>query len=165
MLGSRYKTTRLLELPRAALTFAGLTAVIVGILAMHVWMGGHGPTAAHGANAGPASVITGFPTSSSGWHDEGHLHHEDTVLASIDPAAVADPSDSGTAYSCTGPCEDGMAMGVCVLALIVVTLLTFLRPAGRPVPGSALLRCLLRVRVLPLAIPAPSLIRLCISRT
>ncbi|NJC22216.1 hypothetical protein BJ994_001292 [Arthrobacter pigmenti] len=167
MLSGSYKTTRLPELPRFALTFVGLTAVIVGILAMHVWMGGHGPTAAHGSSAASTSVMTGLPTSSSGSHDDGHLHHEDAGFASIDTttAAVADPPDSGIAHSCTGPCVDGMAVGMCVLALLVVTLLSFLLPASRPLPGAVLLRVDRRVRILPLAIPAPSLIRLCISRT
>lgn len=58
-----------------------------------------------------------------------------------------------------------MALGLCVLAFIVVTLLAFLLPAGRLVPGTVLLRGPPRIRLRPLAIPAPCLIRLCISRT
>ena len=64
-------------------------------------------------------------------------------------------------------CEDdeAMALGLCVLAFIVVTLLAFLLPAGRLVPGTVLLRGPPLILLRPLAIPAPCLIRLCISRT
>ena len=58
-----------------------------------------------------------------------------------------------------------MALGLCALAFIVVTLLAFLLPAGRLVPGTVLLRGPPLIRLRPLAIPAPCLIRLCISRT
>ena len=45
--------------PRTAFLFLSLTAVIVGILAMHVWMGGHGATHATGpaVTAPPAAPV------------------------------------------------------------------------------------------------------------
>ena len=148
------RTRALLVLPRAVLTFLGLSAVITGILAMHVWMGGHGPTA-HGAMnpTSPVTTVSEFQTPA-----DDHSHHTGASAGSFD--------SSGITHGCVGSCGDeGAALGLCVLALIVVTVLAFLLPAGRLVPGAVLLRGPPRILLRPLAIPVPSLIRLCISRT
>ncbi|MFJ6280475.1 hypothetical protein [Arthrobacter subterraneus] len=167
-----------LAVPRAVVGFLGLTAVIVGILAMHVWMGGHGPTAAHGVHVLPAQTQVAAVVEPVAHHAApapAALHH--SAVASVPAApqhAVTAPApvlaagaDSGQVHGCADSCEDdeAMALGLCVLAFIVVTLLAFLLPAGRLVPGTVLLRGPPLIRLRPLAVPAPCLIRLCISRT
>ncbi|MHA7275789.1 hypothetical protein ACX80O_04565 [Arthrobacter sp. Hz1] len=157
-------------LSRTAVTFLGFVAIIVGILAMHVWMGGHGASthgapaqgaSAHGA-ALPASSTTsnpGFPTSVSG---------ENRVPANNAHAAYPDgPAGTGEmGEGCGGSCgNDGGVLGMCLLAVIVVAVLAFLLRSGRLVPGSVLLRGPPLIRLRTLSIPAPSLIQLCISRT
>ncbi|WP_139186292.1 hypothetical protein [Arthrobacter subterraneus] len=140
-----------LAVPHAVVGFLGLVAVIVGILAMHVWMSGHGPTAAHGVHALPAPVTAAVEPAS---------HHASPAPA---PAPGTDP---GPVHGCAGSCEDdAVALGLCVLAFIVVTLLAFLLPMGRMVPGAVLLRGPPLILLRPLAIPVPCLVRLCISRT
>lgn len=169
----------ILAVPRAVVGFLGLTAVIVGILAMHVWMGGHGPTAAHGVHVLPAqaqvAVVEHVSHRAAAAPASPHQAAPPSVTAVVEPAAhhagsapvLAAGADSGPLHGCAGSCEDddAMALGLCVLAFIVVTLLAFLLPAGRLVPGTVLLRGPPLIRLRPLAIPAPCLIRLCISRT
>lgn len=155
----RRSARALLAVPRAVVTFVGLCAVIVGILAMHVWMGGHGP-AAHGAAVptGPAATLTELHTAADGGHPaHEHAQHEGASAGSAD--------SSGMEHGCLGHCEDGAALGLCALALIVVTVLAFLLPAGRVIPWAMLSRGPPRLHLRPLAIPVPSLTRLCISRT
>ncbi|WP_299165547.1 hypothetical protein [uncultured Arthrobacter sp.] len=147
----------LLGSPRAVVSFLGISAVIVGILAMHVWMGGHGPTARGATPPAPAAVMV---TELSGAGESGH------AVAPSSASVAGSGSDTGdSTHGCAGTCgDDGMALGLCVLALLVVTALALLLPAGRAVPGAVLLRGPPRIVLRPLAIPTPSLIRLCISR-
>lgn len=156
----RNRVRALLVLPRAVLTYLGLSAVIAGILAMHIWMGGHGPAAhGHTVPVGPVPAVAEFRTVNATEHSEhSGSHHSATS------PGVADVSES--AHGCMGSCkDDGAMLGLCVLAMIVVMVLAFLIPAGRLVPGVKLLRCPPRILPRPLSIPTPSLIRLCISRT
>ncbi|MBG6181414.1 hypothetical protein [Arthrobacter sp. CAN_A1] len=157
-----------LDLSRSALTFLWFTAVIIGILAMHVWMGGHGPSthgvSAQGALAHGAVLSTNSMTS----HTESATstngsHH---VQANDAPAASSEGSAGELVQGCAGSCgNDGAVLGMCLLAVIVVAVLAFLVRSGRFVPGSVLLRGPPLIRLRPLSIPAPSLIQLCISRT
>lgn len=165
MVSSREKVRAFLALPRAGAIFLGLVAVIVGVLAMHVWMGGHGPghgpTAAHGPH-----IVIGT----------GAMFSESMAPAAGPPTGSGNEADLAAAngsadtsemvQGCGGFCgNDSAALGLCVLAFIVVTILALLIPAGRLVPGTVLLRGPPQIRLRPLSIPVPSLIQLCISRT
>lgn len=82
------------------LTFTGLTAVIVGILAMHVWMGGHGSTTHHvtaPTTATTATTASTASTASTAGNDvghavggPGHTHDEagSTVAGALTPVAA-----------------------------------------------------------------------------
>ncbi|WP_299169854.1 hypothetical protein [uncultured Arthrobacter sp.] len=153
--------TRSLALPRAVFILAGLTAVIIGVLGMHVWMGGHGPTAAHGVHTVTAPAA---PVHHSMAPTAGPIADAETKPHLAALSGTTDTSEMG--QGCAESCGDhDAALGLCVLAFIVVTILAFLLPAGRLVPGTAVLRGPPWIRLRPLTIPAPSLIRLCISRT
>ncbi|MBE0010242.1 hypothetical protein DXT87_10655 [Arthrobacter sp. AET 35A] len=162
-----------LDLSRSALTFLWFTAMIIGILAMHVWMGGHG-TSTHGVSAqgvsaqGAATHVVVLSTSSMTSETEpatsmGGSHH----VQANDVSAV--PPDGGAGeggQGCVGSCgNDGVALGMCLLAVIVIAVMAFLIRSGRFVPGSVLLRGPPLIWLRPLSIPVPSLIQLCISRT
>ncbi|MBG6192314.1 hypothetical protein IWX64_003285 [Arthrobacter sp. CAN_A212] len=157
-----------LDLSRSALTFLWFTAMIIGILAMHVWMGGHG-SSTHGASAQGASAHGAVLSTSSMTADTEHAtslsgsHH---VQANDVPAAPPGESAGELGQGCIGSCgNDGAALGMCLLAVIVVAALAFLVRSGQFVPGSVLLRGPPLIRLRPLSIPVPSLIQLCISRT
>ena len=185
------RTRAVLALPRAVVGFLGLTAVIVGILAMHVWMGGHGASAAHGVSAlsgagaahgvsGPSGAAqpaamatvpgTAVPGAAVVVEHAGpaaqsqHAGHDSSAPPHASSGSDASPVHG--AHGCVGSCEEGaVSVGLCVLAFIVAALLAFLLPAGRLVPGSVLPRGPPLIRLRPQSTPAPSLIRLCISRT
>lgn len=151
-----------LALPRAVFTLLGLTAIIIGILAMHVWMGGHGPTTAHGLHTITGPAVTAHQATAPADAGTHAMPKVEIHAAKSDMATGTSTSVQG----CVGHCGDNSAaLGLCVLALIVVTVLAFLLPAGRLVPGVAVLRGPPSIRLQPLSIPVPSLIRLCISRT
>lgn len=160
----RTRTRTVRTLPSAALTLLGLSAIITGILAMHVWMGGHGPSA-HGSPV-PGSLThsssiygadIGSPTSTGGQHQA----QTNTAHATDFQGSTGDPTQG-----CVASCGDeGVALGMCLLAIIIVGILAFLVGASRLVPGSVLLRGPPLIRLRPLSIPVPSLITLCISRT
>lgn len=156
------RTRAILALPRAVFTLLGVTAVIVGILAMHVWMGGHGTIAAHGLHAVTGQMEPSHRTIASTGADT-HA----SAPAKMHEAASPATTDIGELVSgCAEHCgNDNTALGLCVLALIVVTVVAFLFPAGRLIPGAIVLRGPPSIQLRPLAIPVPSLIRLCISRT
>ncbi|MBE0010162.1 hypothetical protein DXT87_10200 [Arthrobacter sp. AET 35A] len=163
-----FRLRAILDLSRTALTFLGFVAIIIGILAMHVWMGGHGPTAhgspaqsdsVHGAAvaANPTTTDIGSPTSMGGSHQ---------VQTSDSYPVEFQESTGDSVQGCVASCGDeGIALGMCLLAVIVVAALAFLVRSGRLVPGSVLLRGPPLIRLRPLSIPVPSLIQLCISRT
>lgn len=166
VLGTTRRST-VLDVSRSALTFLGFTAMIVGILAMHVWMGGHGPSS-HGISAQDATphgaVHPASPTSNlkpvTSHNGSHHLQANDI------PATSLDGNAGGWGQGCVGSCgDDGAALGMCLLAVIVVAVLAFLVISGRFVPGSVLLRGPPLIRLRPLMTPVPSLIQLCISRT
>ncbi|WDF33218.1 hypothetical protein PTW37_15430 [Arthrobacter agilis] len=54
------------------LTSTGLTAIIVGILAMHVWMGGHGSTIHHMSAPTSTSIGSSVGTAGTAGNDTGH---------------------------------------------------------------------------------------------
>ncbi|MHA7155590.1 hypothetical protein [Arthrobacter sp. TMN-50] len=158
------------DLSRTVLTFLGFVAIIVGILAVHVWMGGHGPSThgvtardapAHGValSASPATSTSGSATAMSG-------SHQVQALAGHAAAAERNTGNGESAPLCLGSCgNDGAALGMCLLAVIMVVVLVSLVRSGRLVPGSVLLRGPPLIRLQPLSIPVPSLTQLCISRT
>lgn len=151
-----------LALPRAVVTLLGLTAVITGILAMHVWMGGHGPTAVHGLHTITGPTVTAHPAATPASADTYSMPRANTHAAESDVATETSELMQG----CVGHCgNDSTSLGLCVLALIAVTILAFLLPAGRLVPGGTVLRGPPLIHLQPLSIPVTSLIRLCISRT
>lgn len=157
------------------LSLIGLTAVIIGILAMHVWMGGHGATAhpgtgsaststaAHavaGNTAAGTDAIDEAPASSAAGAPE---HPVDVTLAAL--TASGAHGDQTVLVGCGTDCSGEMTLSMCVLALVLVGIAWLLTPTGR-----ALAFPLLR-RGPPLAhrtsrtVPTPSLTQLCISRT
>ena len=160
----------------ALLSFVGLTAVIVGILAMHVWMGGPGSTAHHSAASTTMSSTDAHPAFTATTADDTASSNATTspdqahtgLIAQILPvmtSMVADPSDPGASMGCGESCADEMALSMCVLAIVLVGIAWLLTPTGR-----ALLSSLIR-RGPPLThwasrpAPTPSLTHLCISRT
>lgn len=171
--------------PRTALTvlltLLGLTAVIIGILAMHVWTGGHGSTSHHvagpatGGNVTVGSVTVGSVTAESVTvgsatqvgppAPSGHVHGYDVLpVLEAATAVIAAPSDPGMLAACGADCMVEMALGACMLAMIVVGLAAFLTPAGRALVSTIVRRGPPVVHRSSRPAPAPSLIRLCISR-
>lgn len=83
------------------ITFSGLTAIIVGILAMHVWMGGHGSTSHHAttptvpSTAGAANTLNAVSAvevvADHAVGSPGHTHDSSVpaVGGTFTPAAVA----------------------------------------------------------------------------
>ncbi|WP_299169080.1 hypothetical protein [uncultured Arthrobacter sp.] len=135
--------------PRTALLFLSLTAVIVGILAMHVWMGGHGATHA----VGPA--VTAAPATA--------VHHQ-----AITPASASDTADPGMTLNlnCADTCGEEIAAGVCILAFLVVSFATAIVLRSRLAYGRVRLRGPPPVVQLPRTfVPSLTLVQLCISRT
>ena len=170
-----------LSLLRAAapsfLTFIGLTFVIVGILAMHVWMGGHGSTSHH---------VAAPTTSTQIGNGTGHVHADDHARTTTAPSAavtaigatVLDTAhdaasnlvhgsavDDGVLAGCGGDCADEMMLGMCVLAMIIAGIAVLLTPTGRALLSSMSWRGPPALFQISRPAPTPSLIQLCISRT
>lgn len=161
----------------ALLSFVGLTAVIVGILAMHVWMGGHGATTHHSAgtptvsittvssaNIDSASATVASAVASAVSADHAHDHSATQLLPALTQLA-GDHTDQGVLAGCGADCADEMALSMCVLVMVLVGIAWLLTPTGRALTSS------LRRRGPPLTYwafrpaPTPSLTQLCISRT
>jgi hypothetical protein len=161
----------------ALISFVGLTAMIVGILAMHVWMGGHGatthhsagtptvgittvsPADAHPASAAVSSVVTSAISAS---------HTHDPSVTQLLPALTqpaGDHTDQGVLIGCGADCADEMALSMCVLALVLAGIAWLLTPTGRALTFSLLRRGPPVMRLASRPAPTPSLTRLCISRT
>lgn len=136
--------------PRKVFLLLSLTAVIVGILAMHVWMGGHGGSHA----AGPA--LSTPPVTA--------VHHQGTTT----PAPALDTADSGLILNldCADTCGEEIAAGVCILAFVVVSFAAAVALRSRLVYGHVRLRGPPPVVQLPRTfVPSLKLVQLCISRT
>ncbi|WP_394249996.1 hypothetical protein [Arthrobacter pityocampae] len=174
-----------LSLLRAAVpsvvAFVGLTAVIVGILAMHVWMGGHGSTSHHVA-APAASTSTSTHSVDGTGHGRTVLHARTTTavvaaMATVEATVLDTAShaasntvtkavpESGGSVGCGGDCSDDMMVGLCVLAMIVVGIAGLLTPAGRALLSTSGRRGPPVLSWVSRPAPAPSLTQLCISRT
>jgi hypothetical protein len=157
----------------ALISFVGLTAVIVGILAMHVWMGGHGATTHHSAGTPTAGITTVSPANvhpgsaaMSSAVSSGHTH--DPSVTQLLPALTqpaGDHTDQGVLIGCGEDCADEMALSMCVLALVLVGIAWLLTPTGRALTFSLLRRGPPVVRWASRPAPTPSLTQLCISRT
>ena len=160
----------------ALLSFIGLTAVIVGILAMHVWMGGHGATTHHSAgtptlrittvssahaHSASTTVLSGGSSAlpASDTHDQSV-----TQLLPVVTQLAGDHTDQGMLTGCGGDCAE-MALGMCVLALVLVGIAWLLTPTGRALTFSLLRRGPPVVYWASRPAPTPSLTQLCISRT
>ncbi|RJT96606.1 hypothetical protein D6T65_15865 [Arthrobacter frigidicola] len=152
-----------LVLPRAVLTFFGLSAVIAGILAMHVWTGGHGH-AGHTTAGGPAATVTASLTGSPGVGSGEH--HLDGPSSAHAHASVGLLSETAPVMDCGSPCDAGDVMtGMCELALIVINVLGLLVLRGTNLPGTVQRRGPPALSKISLPARAPSLTQLCISRT
>lgn len=159
----------------ALLSLIGLTAVIIGILAMHVWMGGHGATphqatgststsaAAHavaGNTAAGTDAIDGGPASSAAGSP---AHSADSALAAL--TASDGHGDQTVLVGCDTDCSGEMALGMCILALVLVGIAWLLTPTGRALAFSLLRRGPPLADRTSRTVPTPSLAQLCISRT
>lgn len=157
----------------SVLAFVGLTAVIVGILAMHVWMGGHGSTSHH---------VAASTTSTQLSNEAGHVHADDhartataalaavtttsaTVLDAASNLAHGSAVDGGVLAGCGGDCADEMMLGMCVLAMVIAGIAVLLTPTGRALLSSMSWRGPPALFQTTRPAPTPSLIQLCISRT
>lgn len=175
-----------------ALTFTGLTAIIVGILAMHVWMNGHGSTSHHittshhltassapaAAGAGVEAQVPGTPAHTSDFGADRALSGALAGIAALNadltgassstvPGALSGAdAHGGMLAGCGGDCAGEMMLGMCVLAMITVGFIALRSPAARALVSTVVRRgppVLSWTTSRPA--PAPSLIRLCISRT
>lgn len=165
----------------SVVAFVGLTAVIVGILAMHVWMGGHGSTPHHVAAPAASTTASTHPVDGTG-HGHTTRPAQTTTAAVAAIATVEAPvldaaphaashtvmtavPDGGGSVGCAGDCSDEMMLGMCVLAMIVVGLAGLLTPAGRALLSTMGRRGPPVLSWVSRPAPAPSLTQLCISRT
>lgn len=145
MVSNRLRLPRRNSWHRVAFLALGVTAIMVGLLAMH--------------------VITATSSDHTGHHPAATTHeHTDTMLMT-DPA----PASAATT-DCNGACEFGhnMANMACLLALLITTLILTVRVIISRW-GSDLYRL---IAALSAALPAalappspPSLLTLSISRT
>ncbi|MUK02200.1 hypothetical protein GM708_09855 [Vibrio cholerae] len=174
------------------LTFTGLTVIIVGILAMHVWMGGHGSTTHHvtasttfnplstaGGDAGNAAGISGhthdvagstvakplLPVAATGAVEAIRVAATDASLALVSSTTPGGVVDGGMLAGCGADCADEMMLGMCVLAIIIAGIACLLTPAGRALLSSVIRRGPPVLTRLSRPAPAPLLTQLCISRT
>lgn len=168
--------TRRLMLPRtpvtsllpALLAFVGLTAVIVGILAMHVWMGGHGAPSHHSVGRTTPSSTAVHPTSGTVASVESSNHTHDNSVTQLLPAltqSAGDLPDQGVLAGCGGDCADEVVLGMCVLAVVLAGIAWLLSPTGRALTSSLLRRGPPVAYRASRPVPTPSLTQLCISRT
>ncbi|MEG9250153.1 hypothetical protein V6S67_18840 [Arthrobacter sp. Soc17.1.1.1] len=139
--------------------------MIVGILAMHVWMGGHGATTHH--TTGPTTLITTDVHLASATVSSSHNHNHNQPTTQLLPALTqaSDSSDQGVLAGCGGDCADEMALSMCVLAMVLVGIAWLLTPTGRALTSSLLRRGPPVSHRASRPAPTPSLTQLCISRT
>lgn len=148
------------RLPPAPLIIL-LPALIIGILAMHIWIGGHGTIASHQA-AGHSASVKSIGQGAAGGHPD-HVPAEPHFSPSVAVPVPGQGMDSECGHGCDSV---DTAMATCILAIVLLTL-TLLLP---PTAGS-LRRHLPEWRpqlVLPrtsAAARTPSLVQLSISRT
>lgn len=157
----------------ALLSFVGLAAVLIGILAMHVWMGGHGATTHH---SGGTPTLNNTTVSSTDIHpasatvpsavSSSHTHADSaTQLLPALTQLAGDHSDQGVLAGCGEGCANEMALGMCVLAMVLVGIAWLLTPTGRALTSSLFRRGPPVAYWASRPAPTPSLTQLCISRT
>ncbi|MBG6215810.1 hypothetical protein IWX75_000247 [Arthrobacter sp. CAN_A6] len=164
--------------PRVVLTLLGLTLVITGILAMHVWMGGHGSTSHHLADLPTTGSVAALATAATTAAHTDAIPHAHSGGPAVQSSANATPKVMATttlagapvghtmAAVCAGGCgADDMSLGMCVLALILMGALLLLTPVGRALTTTLLRRGPPAVSWKFRPAPTPSLTHLCISRT
>jgi hypothetical protein len=146
------------RLPPAPLIIL-LPALIMGILAMHILIGGHGTVAAHGAG-GDSATVESTGQGAAGDHPG---HFEGGHYFSPNAAGPTPGIGSECGHGC-GSME--AAMATCMLALVLLTLTLLLPPVARQFR-----RRLLVWRPQPVlpwtsaTARTPSLVQLSISRT
>ncbi len=163
---SKHARRTSLVLPRGILTTLGLASMIIGILAMYVWMSGHGSTSQHLAwttTASSTGEARGLVVPAGQAHDS-HDHAVAPVLDAV-TAGVADPVNHGVTTGCGVDCTDEMALGMCALAIIVVGIGALLILATRCSVSIRIPRGPPIVHRISRPAPASSLTQLCISRT
>ncbi len=141
------------SLSRPVLLVLALAALITGILAMHVWVGGHGATSHH-VSTSPA-VQLGSEAAPEGLQNAG-------TLVEV-PGHSADASPAGCADTCG---ENSLMTGICVIALMAIGSLWLYLRRTRIVPFAGQSRAppVLTERTCVSRI-TPSLTQLSISRT
>lgn len=148
------------RLPPAPLIIL-LPALIIGILAMHIWVGGHGTIASHGTAVHSVAVQSTGQGPADGYpgHPPAEHHSSPGVAAPVPGHGM----DSGCGHGC-GSMD--MAMATCMLALVLLTLTLLLPPAAaalsRPLPVWRTQPVLPRTSA---TARTPSLVQLSISRT
>ncbi|THJ66810.1 hypothetical protein E8P82_07740 [Arthrobacter echini] len=156
----------------ALLSFVGLTAMIIGILAMHVWMGGHGATAHHGTGT---TSISNSASPAAGAYSidaprvylaDGPVTHSSSAAPVLPALTVPgdDLSDLAVPAGCGSDCSGEVALSICVLALVLVGIVRLLTPTGRALAFPLLRRGPPLAHRTSRAVPTPSLTQLCISR-
>lgn len=160
------------SLPRSVLssllTSAALMAIITGILAMHVWMGGHGSTSHHLAAPTTTNNSSAHPAAEPGYGQDASQHQAiPEVLPAVTAinAAATDASSTVPGALCGGDCADEMMLGMCVLAMIVVGVAGLLSLVVRGLLSTQGWRGPPSLSWASRPAPTPSLTQLCISRT
>ena len=164
---------------RAFLSLLGLTAVIAGILAMHVWMGAHGSMTDDGASSASMTTMAGHsdapaavasastPDALEPALELARVHAADMAadMGAAGMSALSGSMEDGMLAGCGEDCSDEMAIGTCVLALIAAGIAGLLTPIGRALVSSLIRRGPPALQWESRPLSAPSLTHLCISRT
>lgn len=148
------------RLPPAPLIIL-LPALIIGILAMHIWIGGHGTIATHSA-AGHSAPVESIGQGTA----DGHPGHSEPEQY-FSPDAAGPMPGQGVDSECGHGCGSmDMAMATCMLALVLLTLTLLLPSTAGPIRRHLLVWRPQPVLPRTTATPrTPSLVQLSISRT
>ncbi len=146
----RRSRTEPASLPTTALTMVSVAAVVIGILAMHLWMG-----AGIGAQETPNHAASAVVTSP--------VVTDQSQLLTL-PTAHEMPSPGGAAFAID--CGGDMIAGACAMMFLVISLAVALALRSRSTYRVAPYRALPRITLPPRTrLYTPSLVQLCISRT
>lgn len=136
---------------RTCVLLLGLTAVIIGILGMHIWIGSH--------NQGHRTPVPSIAAAPETGHHSGAAAAGAVMTETGGNAHMAAPG-------CAACGEHEMTAGLCVLALLVVGAIALVKPGSGVLLSAASLRGPPRMtpaRTAPLQ--PPSLTQLSICRT